>query len=117
MARPSLGTDWYRLRPDRNGNFLDHTTGTRLGTYKRPFASTPPATADLLEVILEDHPTATVAQARDMINYDPELVAILNRHISDGYGHLYAVPLFTHPSSPAREAFADAQRRLTVPVA
>lgn len=45
----------------------------------------------MLGYLTEEHPTATVREIRDMINFDPELGAAL---FDDGHGEVTASVLF-----------------------
>lgn len=80
--------DWHRLRFDSRGLFSDTTTGRHLGTYVRPFMSTPVATGNLLADLIQGHPADEIATLRTRVNFDPELQRALDQHISDGWGHL-----------------------------
>lgn len=92
----SLGVDWYRLTHDPHGPFVDHTTGRRLRTMKRRFATTPPATSYVLSELIAQHPTATVDELRPCVHYDDELRSILDDYRSRGHGHLQAAHIFAH---------------------
>ena len=94
---PSMGVDWYRLTPDSGGPFIDPATRQRLRTTKRPFRSTPVATSLHLAVLIGDAPNLTIADIRDRVRHDPELVAILDDYCTRGHGHLTASDIFdTH---------------------
>lgn len=49
----------------------------------------------MLGYLTEEHPTATVREIRDMINFDPELGAALDTALfDDGHGEVTASVLF-----------------------
>lgn len=89
-------TDWHRLRFDRKGPFTDPASGKRIGTYARPFITTPSATGDLLAVLISDAPTSTITELRAAVVYDTELQEILDRYIADGWGHIIGREVFHH---------------------
>lgn len=86
--------DWHRLRFDSRGAFTDPATGRRLGTYARPFMSTPAATGDLLAALIDAHPDVDVATLRRYVHFDPELQQVLDQHMADGWGHLMPAVIF-----------------------
>lgn len=59
---------------------------------KRRIAGSTRATSDFLAIVHEEHPTATIAQLREIITdktkyiREPEAVAVLGAHIAAGYG-------------------------------
>ncbi|AMU76005.1 hypothetical protein BAB79_16630 [Mycobacteroides abscessus] len=86
--------DWHRLRFDSRGAFTDPATGRRLGTYARPFMSTPAATGDLLAALIDAHPDVDVATLRRYVHFDPELQQVLDQFMADGWGHLMPEVIF-----------------------
>lgn len=86
--------DWHRLRFDSRGVFNDPAAGRRLGTYARPFMSTPAATGDLLAALIHAHPNADVATLRRYVHFDHELQQALDQHIADDWGHLMPAVIF-----------------------
>ncbi|WP_157935706.1 hypothetical protein [Mycobacteroides abscessus] len=86
--------DWHRLRFDSRGAFTDPATGRRLGTYARPFMSTPAATGDLLAALIDAHPDVDVATLCRYVHFDPELQQVLDQYMADGWGHLMPAVIF-----------------------
>ncbi|SHW87215.1 Uncharacterised protein [Mycobacteroides abscessus subsp. bolletii] len=86
--------DWHRLRFDSRGVFTAPATGRRLGTYARPFMSTPAATGDLLAALIDAHPDVDVATLRRYVHFDPELQQVLDQYMADGWGQLIPAVIF-----------------------
>lgn len=55
---------------------------------KRPIARSTQATSDLLAILHEDNPAATIEQIRGLINFDPDAVAVCDAYIAHGEGSL-----------------------------
>lgn len=64
--------------------------------YKKPIAYSTKATADSLESIAEDNPTATISQIRKTKIYDEEAYKVLDAYISNGLGNKTVGEMFTH---------------------
>ena len=64
--------------------------------YKKPIAYSTKATADHLESIAEDNPTATISQIRKTELYDEEAYKVLDAYISNGLGNKTVGEMFTH---------------------
>mgnify|MGYP007125820773 CR=1 FL=1 len=69
--RPSLGVDWHL--PNPKGGF-----------YKRPFASTTVASADLIDMVAGD--CLTWREVAAAIRYDPEARDVAMAFVEAGYG-------------------------------
>lgn len=82
------------LKYDKWGTIFDSSTGKMMSVYKRKFAETPPATNNLLMILIEDNPKITIRYIRDLVNYDKELVGILDKYISAGFGDVIAEDVF-----------------------
>lgn len=89
-----LGVNIFRLRTDSNGAMTDPATGTRYSAYARPATSITPASNDLLKMLVEDSPAASIEQIRAQVNFDPDLTAALDLYIRDGHGAVTASAVF-----------------------
>jgi hypothetical protein len=79
--RQHLGVDCYRLRRERDGSLV------RRG---RPFMALTPADQFLIETLVEDSPGLTIAGLRAAATYAPDIHALCDRHIADGFGDVPA---------------------------
>lgn len=76
--RPSLGVDWHLPNP-------------RGGFYKRPFASTTVASADLIALVAGD--SLTWREVVAGIHYDPEARDVAMAFVEAGYGDAVAADM------------------------
>lgn len=53
---------------------------------KAPIAYSTIAARDLINVLVEDHPNATISELKEMVTYDKEAKAVLQKYIDLGYG-------------------------------
>lgn len=74
--RVDLGVGWHLPWPDGNG------------FYKRPFASTTRASADIIEDLAERG--KTWAQIGQVIRFDPEAWTVAQRFVEAGFGDVPA---------------------------
>ena len=84
--------------------------------YKKPIAYSTKATADHLESIAEDNPTATISQIRKTELYDEEAYKVLDAYISNGLGNKTVGEMFTHDKDHIihREETTDGKKRLEI---
>lgn len=67
---------------------------------KKPIAESTSATSRFLAIVCEQNPTLTIQEIRDLITdktqyiYNPEAVAVLDKHIEKGYGK--CIPNWTY---------------------
>ena len=63
---------------------------------KTPIAYSTVATSDLIEVLAEDSPSATITEIMNKVNYDEDAKKVLQQYIDAGYGDQVAYEWFVH---------------------
>ena len=71
-------------------------TWTLPGKAKNPIAYSTRATSDLIEVLSDEFPSATISQMKGMVGYDQDAKKVLQQYIDAGYGDQVASEWFSY---------------------
>lgn len=57
------------------------------GKRKKPIAYSTVASSDLIKLLFDEHPDATIQEVQGMINFDEEAKQVLQKYMDLGYGN------------------------------
>lgn len=63
---------------------------------KNPIAYSTKACSDLIGILSQDNPIASIIEIQQMINYDAEAIDVLQKYIDKGYGNCIASEHFKY---------------------
>ena len=81
---------------------------------KSPIAYSTVASSDLIEILVEDNPSATIKEIFEKVNYDEEAKKVLQQYIDAGYGNQIANEWFNHNKQEVNTNVENANNRGTV---
>ena len=79
----------------KKGDWSAHDVEWTVPGYKTPIAYSTKATSDLINVLAEENPTATISELKSMIGYDVEAKRVLQQYIDSGCGNQIANEWFS----------------------
>ena len=84
------------LPKTKKADWAGHDVEWSIPGKKTPIAYSTKATSDLIEVLADDNPTATISELKGKIGYDAEAKKVLQRYIDAGYGDQVANEWFSY---------------------
>ena len=82
----------------------------RIPGRKSPIAYSSKAASDLIGVLADEHPEATIKEIRALINYNNEAQRVLDRYISAGYGGVTASEYFSYDRHKVAKANDNSEK-------
>ena len=85
----------------KKSDWSAHDVEWHIPGKKTPIAYSTVATSDLIEILAENNPTATIKELIEEINYDEDAKKVLQQYIDAGYGDQVANEWFNHNKQEA----------------
>ena len=83
-----------KFTPAKKSDWNAHDVEWYDKEHKKPLAYSTRAASDLIEMLAQDNPKATISEIKDLINYDNEAKQVMAAYISNGYGNQNAYEWF-----------------------
>ena len=83
-----------KFTPAKKSDWNAHDVEWFDNEHKKPLAYSTRATSDLIEILAQDNPKATISEIKDLITYDDEAKQVIDAYISNGYGNQNAYDWF-----------------------
>lgn len=97
----------YKTIKTKKSDWNSHDVEWHTPNQKTPVAYSTVATSDMIEVLSEDNPTATIKEIKNLINYDPEAKRVLQQYIEAGYGDDIASEFFSRDNKVSAKESAE----------
>lgn len=98
----------------KKSDWASHDVEWHIPGKKSPIAYSTVASSDLIEVLVEDNPSATIKEIFEKVNYDEEAKKVLQQYIDAGYGDQVANEWFNHNKQEANTNVENADNRSTI---
>ncbi len=98
----------------KKSDWASHDVEWYIPNKKTPIAYSTRASSDLIEILSEDNPSATIKEIFDKVNYDEEAKKVLQQYIDAGYGGQVANEWFNHNKQEANTNVENVDNRSTV---
>ncbi|MBR5594047.1 MAG: DEAD/DEAH box helicase family protein [Bacteroidaceae bacterium] len=98
----------------KKSDWASHDVEWHIPGKKSPIAYSTVASSDLIEVLVEDNPSATIKEIFEKVNYDEEAKKVLQQYIDAGYGDQVANEWFNHNKQEANTNVENADNRGTI---
>ena len=90
----------------KKADWAGHDVEWHIPGKKTPIAYSTKAASDLIEVMADDNPTATISELKDKITYDVEAKKVLQSYIDSGYGDHVANEWFSYENKGGKKPAA-----------
>ena len=97
----------YKTIKTKKSDWNSHDVEWHTPNQKAPIAYSTVAASDLIEVLSDDNPTATIKEIKNLINYDPEAKRVLQQYIEAGYGDDIASEFFSRDNKVSAKESAE----------
>ena len=102
--KPAKNEKSPALPKTKKADWYGHDVEWAIPGKKTPIAYSTKAASDLIEVMADDNPTATISELKDKITYDTEAKKVLQRYIDSGYGDQVANEWFSYEKKGGKKA-------------
>ena len=98
----------------KKSDWASHDVEWHVPGKKTPVAYSTRAASDLIEVLAEDNPSATIKELLGQVTYDVEAKKVLQQYIDAGYGNQVANEWFNHKKQEVKPYGKNADNQGTV---